>query len=65
MKDAKEQYLTYDKGDRIAVVIPIKNYEKMQEDLHDLSIIAERKNEMLISLDEMENQLKQNGKISN
>ena len=30
----------------------------MQEDLHDLSIIAERKNEMLISLDEMENQLK-------
>jgi hypothetical protein len=37
----------------VAVILPIKEYEKMKEDLHDLAIVAERRNEKTISLEEM------------
>lgn len=33
------QYITNEKGEKIAVVIPIKKFEKMMEDLDDLEDI--------------------------
>lgn len=41
------------KGQKVAVILPLEEYERLQEDLHDLSLIADRKDEKSISLKEM------------
>ena len=41
----------------------MKQYEKLMEDLHDLAIVAERKNEKPITLEEMKRRLKKDGLI--
>ena len=42
------QYLTDDRGQRTAVVLPINDYEKLLEDLDDLAVVAERRDEPVI-----------------
>ncbi|HEY1718169.1 MAG TPA: type II toxin-antitoxin system prevent-host-death family antitoxin [Verrucomicrobiae bacterium] len=46
---AAVQFLTNEKGKKTAVVLPIEDYEKLQEDLDDLAVITERRNEETIS----------------
>lgn len=57
----KVQYLVNEKGQKTAVVLPIKEYESMQEDLHDLAVMAERKDDPVISFDELKKRLKKDG----
>jgi PHD/YefM family antitoxin component YafN of YafNO toxin-antitoxin module len=57
------QYLTNDKGQKKAVVIPFEDYQELIEDLHDLSVIAERKDDPTISSSELKKRLKANGKL--
>ena len=38
----KTNYLITSSGKKKAVVLPIKTYRQLMEDLHDLSVIAER-----------------------
>jgi hypothetical protein len=47
------EYITDAKGKKTKVVLPVDVYEKMLEDLHDLAVIAERRDEETISLDEL------------
>jgi len=49
----KEQYIVDNKGKKTAIILPMKQYEQLLEDLHDLAIVAERRNEPVISLEEM------------
>jgi len=53
----KDQFITDQKGNKIAIVVSIKEYDELIDDLHDLKIIAERKSEENISLEEMKNEL--------
>ena len=55
------QYLTDEHGDRTAVVLPINDYEKLIEDLEDLAVIAERRDEPVIPHDQFMAELKRNG----
>jgi hypothetical protein len=43
------QYITDEHGDRTAVVLPIGEYEKLIEDLDDLRVVAERRDEPVIA----------------
>jgi hypothetical protein len=54
----KEKYLTDEKGRKEAVVLEVKAYGELLEDLEDLAIIADRKNEPTISWEEMKKRLK-------
>ncbi len=54
------QYVVDEKGDRTAVIVPIGEYEELIEDLHDLAIIAERREEPTVSLDELRKKLIKN-----
>ena len=45
------QYLTDEHGDRTAVVLPISDYEKLLEDLEELAVVAERRDEPVVSHD--------------
>ena len=55
------QYLTNEKGKKTAVVLPIEDYEKLIEDLDDLAVIAERRDEETIPHEEFKRNLKRNG----
>ncbi len=58
---AQPQFLINEKEPKTAVVIPLEKYEELLEDLHDLAVIAERKDEPTISLEELKNRLKADG----
>jgi len=60
-KTKRSQFITSEKGERTAVIIPIKDYEQLLEDLHDLAVVAERKNEPTISFEELKKRLGRNG----
>jgi hypothetical protein len=45
---APVKYITDDRGERTAVVLPISDYEKLLEDLNDLAVVAERRDEPTI-----------------
>uniref|UniRef100_A0A7C1GBF0 Uncharacterized protein n=1 Tax=Thermofilum adornatum TaxID=1365176 RepID=A0A7C1GBF0_9CREN len=55
------RYVDDRKGVRKAVKVPIEEHEKLNEDLHDLAVIAERKDEPTVPLDETIENLKKQG----
>ena len=57
----KAKYLIDETGKKTAVVLPLKEYEELIEDIHDLSIIAERKNEPVVGFNEVRERLKTDG----
>jgi len=44
----RTQYQTDAQGRRTAVVLPISGHEQLLEDLHDLAVVAERRDEEAI-----------------
>ena len=50
-------YITSPSGREKGVILSIREYQRLLEDLHDLSVIAERRDESPISLDEMKGRL--------
>jgi PHD/YefM family antitoxin component YafN of YafNO toxin-antitoxin module len=58
---AQEQYVVDPNGKRTAVILSLKRYQELMEDLHDLAVVAERRKERTISLDEMKRRLKKDG----
>ena len=59
----KQQFLVDEGGKRTAVVLPVARYEKLLEDLHDLAVVAERRQEEPVGLLEMKRRLKANDLI--
>jgi len=53
MSTAGEQYVVDELAFRIAVILPLLEYEQLQEDLHDLAVVAERREEATIGFDEL------------
>jgi PHD/YefM family antitoxin component YafN of YafNO toxin-antitoxin module len=58
---AQEQYVVDSKGRKTGVLLSLKRYERLLEDLHDLAVVAERRDEEPISLDELKKRLKKDG----
>jgi translation initiation factor IF-3 len=56
-----EQYVVDREGKRVGVILPFEQYQQMKEDLHDLVVVAERRDEVPISLEEMKRRLKEDG----
>lgn len=57
------QFIVDESGRKTAVILPVEDYEELLEDIHDLAIIAERKDEPVISLVELKKRLKADGLI--
>lgn len=55
------RYITSEDGSRTDVVLSVADYEELMEDLHDLAVIAERKDEPSIPLEEVKKKLKEDG----
>jgi PHD/YefM family antitoxin component YafN of YafNO toxin-antitoxin module len=50
---AVEQYVIDENGNKVAVILPLTEYQHLKEDLHDLAMVAERRDEGTISLSEL------------
>jgi PHD/YefM family antitoxin component YafN of YafNO toxin-antitoxin module len=57
----REQYVVDAKGRKTAVLLSLEQYERLMEDLHDLAVVAERRDETTISLEELKRRLKKDG----
>ena len=57
----QEQFVVDAKGNRTSVILPLKQYERLLEDLHDLAVVAERRAEKPLNLEEMKRRLKNDG----
>ena len=55
------RYVTDQKGKRTGVVISLKRYSRLMEDLHDLAVVAERRNEKSVTADDMMKRLQKRG----
>jgi PHD/YefM family antitoxin component YafN of YafNO toxin-antitoxin module len=57
----KAQYLVDESGQKTAVVLPVEEYEELLEDIHDLAVIAERKDEPTTNFEDLKKRLKTDG----
>jgi hypothetical protein len=63
MESLQEQFIVDAEGKRTAVILPLKRYQQLLDDLHDLSVVAERRDEETISLEQMRRLLEDDGKL--
>ena len=59
----QKKFIIDESGEKTAVVLPLEEYEELLEDIHDLAVIAERKDEETISFDDLRKKLKADGLI--
>ena len=61
MSATRAQYIVDDQGNKKGVILPVTRYKRLLEDLHDLAVVAERRTEEPVSLEEMKRRLKAHG----
>ena len=57
----QEHYVVNAKGKKTGVILSLKRYERLLEDLHDLAVVAERRREKPITLEAMKRRLSKHG----
>lgn len=62
-KEAIKQFIIDDHGKKKAAILPIDEYNELLEDLHDLAVVAERRDESILSHDDIYKNLKNHGLI--
>lgn len=63
MPELHPEYVTDANGQRTAVILPISEYEELLEDLHDLAVLAERRDEPSVAHEEVVAMLKHDGHL--
>lgn len=61
LKQLEVQYVTNQIGEKTAVILSLASFRDLIEDLEDLGIAAERRDEPTISHSELLSELKQDG----
>ena len=61
MAKLQEQYIVNQKGQKTAIILAVEEYEEPLENLHDLAIIAERRDKPTISFEEVKKDCKNMG----
>jgi len=50
-------------GRKKAVILTIKQFERMKQDLHDMAMVAERRNERTMGVGELKRRLRKDGLV--
>ncbi|MDO9129698.1 MAG: hypothetical protein Q7U34_07515 [Anaerolineales bacterium] len=61
IKELQAQYVTNDTGKKVAIILPIEEFEELLEDIEDLAVLAERRDEPTVTHAEVLAQLKSDG----
>ena len=57
----RPQYITDKNGRKTAVVLSLRRYRQLIEDLHDLAMVAERRREKPIGIQDLKRRLERDG----
>ncbi len=63
MKNLNPQFITNEAGEKISVVLSISKFHELLEDIEDLAVVAERREEPTISHEVLLTELKRDGLI--
>lgn len=63
IKDLSPQFITNEAGEKISVVLSMAKFEALLEDIEDLAVIAERREEPTISHKALLKELKRDGLV--
>jgi hypothetical protein len=55
------QFVTDGEGRKVAVVVPVEEYEELLDDLQDLAVIAERRGEPRVAWEDVKRRLREDG----
>jgi hypothetical protein len=61
IRELQAQYITDEAGKKTAIILPIEEFEELLEDLEDLAMLAERRDEETIPFEEVKKRLKSDG----
>ena len=61
LKKFKLKYITDKDGNKTEVIMKVKDFEVLIEDLNDMAIAAERRDERTITHEELKKELKRDG----
>ena len=64
IRELQAQYVTDENGKKTAVILPIEEFEELMEDLADLAVLVERRDESTVPSKEVIARLKRNGLLS-
>jgi hypothetical protein len=57
----QQKFVLSARGQKKTVVLSIRRYQQLMEDLHDLAVVAERRGEKQIGFEELKRRLKKDG----
>ena len=61
LREMHLQYIVDDKGNRSGVLLPLDVFDVLMEELDDLAVLADRRNEDTLPHEQVVEQLKQDG----
>ena len=61
LKELHAQFVVDDSGNKTGVILPISEFEEIIEDMEDLAILAERREEPTLSHEQLVSRLQQDG----
>jgi hypothetical protein len=61
LKQLKPQYVTNEAGERTAIILPIEEFQELLEDVEDLAVLAERRDEPTVSHEQLVTELRRDG----
>ncbi|GAB6067995.1 hypothetical protein JCM13664_13140 [Methylothermus subterraneus] len=61
ISDIHIQYISDEKGEKKAVILPLSEFEELLEDLEDLAALAERRDEQTVPHEELMHKLERDG----
>jgi len=65
MREFRPEFITDTEGKRKAVVLSIEEYQELMEDIEDLAVLAERREEPTVSHADLVADLKRHGYLPN
>jgi hypothetical protein len=62
-EDLQPQYIINEAGEKTSVILPLATFQELMEDLEDLAVVAERRDEPTIPIEQLLAELKKDGLI--
>lgn len=59
----RERFVFDRNGKRAGVVLSMRRYQRLLEDLHDLAVVAERRSEKALSIAQLKRRLREDGVV--
>lgn len=63
MSKPSPKFIIDENGKKISVILTIEEYNELLEDIHDLKVVMERREEATISIENLKDSLQRDGTI--